>query len=44
VRNQRAGINYLKGMDVEKLKQDLSWQTSARAFCKLVSEMEMGLG
>jgi glycosyltransferase involved in cell wall biosynthesis len=44
VRNQRAGINYLKGMDVEKLKQDLSWQTSARAFCKLVSEMEKGLG
>jgi glycosyltransferase involved in cell wall biosynthesis len=44
VRNQRAGINYLRGMDVEKLKQDLSWQTSQRAFCKLVSEMEKKLG
>jgi hypothetical protein len=29
-------------MDVEKLKQDLSWQTSQRAFLKLVSEMEKG--
>ena len=43
VRNQRAGINYLKGMDVEKLKQDLNWQTSQRASLKLVSNMEKTL-
>jgi len=40
VRNQRAGKNYLSGMDLEKLKQSLSWQASQAAFCKLLGEVE----
>jgi glycosyltransferase involved in cell wall biosynthesis len=40
VRNQRAGRNYLAGMDLEKLKRSLSWQASKEAFCKLLGEVE----
>lgn len=39
VRNQREGKNYLMGMDLEKLKQSLRWETSQAAFCKLLGEM-----
>src|SRR5262249_28765419 len=38
--NQRAGKNYLAGMDLEKLKRSLSWQASQAAFIKLLSELE----
>jgi glycosyltransferase involved in cell wall biosynthesis len=40
VRNQRAGRSYLTGMDPTELLQSLSWQTSQRAFCKLLSEIQ----
>ena len=40
VRNQRAGKNYLAGMDLEKLKHSLSWQASQQAFCGLLAEVE----
>jgi glycosyltransferase involved in cell wall biosynthesis len=38
--NQRAGKSYLSGMDPTELLQSLSWQTSQRAFCKLLSEIQ----
>ena len=40
VRNQRAGKNYLAGMDLEKLKHSLSWQASQQAFCGLLAAVE----
>jgi len=40
LRNQRAGKNYLAGMDLEKLKHSLSWQASQQAFCGLLAEVE----
>jgi glycosyltransferase involved in cell wall biosynthesis len=40
VRDQRAGKNYLAGMDLEKLKRSLSWQASQEAFNKLLAEVE----
>ena len=40
VRNQRAGKNYLAGMDLEKLKHSLSWQASQQEFCKLLAAVE----
>lgn len=40
VRNQRAGKNYLAGMDLEKLKISLSWHASQQAFCKLLTQVK----
>jgi glycosyltransferase involved in cell wall biosynthesis len=40
LRKQRANDNYLAGMDRTTITKDLSWQTSQREFCKLLSNLE----
>lgn len=40
VRQQREGKNYLDGMDLEKLRESLRWETSEAAFCKLLGRMD----
>jgi len=40
VRNQRAGKSYLADLDLEKLKQSLSWQATQKSFCDLLRKVE----
>jgi glycosyltransferase involved in cell wall biosynthesis len=43
LRNQRAGQSYLACMDRQRLIGSLGWETSQRAFCKLLFNLEKSL-
>jgi hypothetical protein len=39
VRRQRAGQNYLVGMDASKLKRAMDWSTSQESFLSLLRKL-----
>ncbi len=39
---QRSGQNYLSGMNLVALKQELSWDSARRSFCGLLERIERG--